>query len=135
MSNPLVLVDSSIWIGYLSAGMARAAHTLDHLLDEHRVAINPVIRMEVLSGAATDTQYAELADRFNGLHLLPISDAIWKRAERMKFQLQRTGHTIPLPDVLIASCAIVYHCELLHLDKHFDAIARVAPLKISRPWY
>jgi len=36
-------------------------------------------------------------------------------------------------DVSIASCAIVYDCQLLHRDRHFDLIAKHAPLKIYKP--
>ncbi len=100
------------------------------LLRVHRIAINDVVRLEVLTGALNEAQYAELADTFLGLHVLPLSDAIWRRAERLRFELRQKGHLVPVPDVLIASCALIYDCELVHADRHFDAVARVTPLSI-----
>jgi len=96
------------------------------------VAINPVVRAELLTGAKDEKQYAELENDFEGLHELELIDAVWRRAERMRFELRRAGHLVPLPDVLIACCAIVYDCELMHADRDFDRIAHVAALKIHR---
>lgn len=103
---------------------------LEDLLRTHRVATNEVVRLEVLTGAMDEAQYAELADTFEGLHVLPLSGAIWKRAERLRFDLRRRGHLIPVPDVLIACSALIYGCELLHADRHFDLMARFTPLRI-----
>jgi len=86
--------------------------------------------MEVLTGALHEAQYAQLADTFQGLHLLPLTDAVWRRAERLRFELRQKGSLIPVPDVLIACCALLYDCELLHTDRHFDAIAKLTPLRV-----
>ena len=109
-----------------------ASVTIGELLSAHRVAVNEVVRVEVLTGAKDEAQYAELADALRGLHALPISGAMWGRAERLRFELRRKGHAVPVPDVLVAACALLYDCELLHADRHFDAIARLAPLRIHR---
>ena len=133
MSDRLVLVDSSAWISYLLGQKGSLAHSVEQLLLDHRVAINAIIRVELLTGARDEAQYAQLEDSLEGLHFLDLTDAIWRRAERLRFELRRAGHLIPLPDVLIACCALVYNCELLHVDHHFDRIAHSAAVKIHRP--
>ena len=130
MSNRLVLVDSSAWIGYFGGQSGAVSRALTELLTQHRVAINPVIRVELLTGALHETQYVELEDALQGLHLLPVNDTVWKRTERLRFQLRQAGRLIPVTDVLIAACALLHGCDLLHQDRHFDAIARTLPLKI-----
>ena len=130
MSSRSVLVDSSAWIRYLIGHKNGVWDSISGLLQDHRAATNEVIRLEVLTGARDETQYAELADQFEGIHFLPVSGAVWKRAERLRFDLRRKGSLIPLTDVVIASCAIVYDCELLHIDRHFDLIARHTSLEI-----
>ncbi len=132
MSKRLVLIDSSVWISRFSRASTAASQVIDSLLDDHRAAINSVIRLEVLTGSLNEAQYAELEDAFHGLHALPISEAVWRRAERLRFELRQAGHLIPVPDTLIASCAIIFDCELLHADHHFDVMARATPLKIHR---
>ena len=128
MSNRLVLADSSIWVSHLTGQRTVVSEAMGPLLQTDRVAITDVVRLEVLTGALNDAQYAELSDTFQGLHLLPLSDAVWRRAERVRFELRRKGHVVPVPDVLIACCALLHDCELLHADRHFDVIARLIPL-------
>ena len=130
MSERLVLVDSSVWIAHLLGRSGAHAHAARDLLLDNRVAINAVIRLELLTGARDETQYAELEGTLDGLHFLELTAAVWRRAERLRFQLKRQGHIVPLPDVVIASCALIYHCELLHTDRHFDRIAHATALRI-----
>ena len=132
MSSRLVLADSSAWVSYFTGHGNTAQGAMGELLRAHRVAVNEVIRLELLTGAKDEAQYAELADALRGLHALPISGAVWGRAERLRFELRRKGHVVPVPDVLIASCALLYDCELLHADRHFNLIARLTPLRIHR---
>ena len=132
MSNRLVLADSSVWVSHFTGQGHTASAAIGELLRAHRLAVNEVIRVELLTGAKDEAQYAELDDTLRGLHLLPISGAVWGRAERLRFELRRKGHVVPVPDALIASCALLYDCELLHADRHFDTIARLTPLRIHR---
>ena len=132
MSERLVLVDSSVWISYLLGQKEALARSVEKLLLDHRVAINAVIRVELLMGAKDEAQYAELEDSFEGLHFLELTDAVWRRTEHLRFELRQAGTVVPLPDALIACCALVYNCELLHADRHFDRIARSAAVKVHR---
>ena len=130
MSEPLVLVDSSAWIGYLLGHPAGPAHTVGRLLQTNRVATNAVVRVEILTGARDELQYAVLEETFDGLHELELTPAIWRHAARLRFDLRRTGHLVPLPDVVIACCAVAYGCQVFHLDRHFDRMAGALPLRI-----
>ena len=132
MSSRLVLADSSAWVSHLTGQGHAASSAIGELLIAHRVTVNEIIRLELLTGAKDEAQYAELDDMLRGLHLLPMSGAVWGRAERLRFELRRRGALIPVPDILIACCALVYDCELLHTDRHFDLIARATSLKIYR---
>lgn len=132
MSNRLVIADSSVWVGHLTGHGGAPVVALAELLQRHRVAVNDMVRLEVLTGARDDTQYAELADALQGLHLLPVTGAVWGRAERLRYEVRRKGHLIPTPDAVIAASALMYDCEVLHADRHFDIIARSAPLRIYR---
>ena len=76
MSNRLVLVDSSVWISHLIGRHHAISQALDDLLTAHRAATNAVVRVEVLTGARDEAQYAELEDAFRGLHVLSLSDAV-----------------------------------------------------------
>ncbi len=132
MSEKLVLVDSSAWISYLLGQKESVVRSVEALLADHQAAINPVIRVELLTGAKNEAQYAQMEDAFEGLHFLDMTDAVWRRAEKVRFQLRKAGQLIPLPDVLIACCALVHNCSVFHVDRHFDRIAHATALKIYR---
>lgn len=132
MSKRLVLIDSSIWVSHLSNPPLASARAVPELLHSDRAAVNPIIRIEVLTGARDEAHYAELDDALRGLHQLPLSEAVLRRAERLRFELRRRGRVIPVPDILIASSALIYDCELLHADQHFTLIAQTIPLKLYR---
>jgi hypothetical protein len=134
MSEPLVLVDSSAWVAHLTDQPSDIASEIaDILLPARRVAINAVIRIEVLTGALNETQYVELEERFAGLRALELTASVWRLAERTRFSLRKHGLLVSVPDVVIASCAMAYDCELLHADRHFNLIAKHAPLKTYTP--
>lgn len=130
MSDRLVLIDSSAWIAYFWRRPASPAGSIERILASHRGATNALIRVELLTGARDEEQYARLEDALAGLHMLELSDAVWRRAERMRYEFRKAGHLLPLPDVVIACSAILHGCELMHKDRHFDRIAQSVPLKI-----
>ena len=123
MSDRLVLVDSSAWIAHLLGQPAAPARAIPALLRAHRVAVNAVIHVELLTGAKDNAQYAALEDTLGGVHWLELTPAVWRRAARLRFELRQAGALVPLPDVVIACCALAYDCPLLHMDRHFDRIA------------
>ncbi len=53
-------------------------------------------------------------------------------AARLGFALRRRGRGAPPTDLLIAAGAIQAEAELWHLDRHFEAIAEVGPLRQRR---
>ena len=128
MSDRLVLVDTSAWLAVFRAHGLKAE--VDTLQAANRIAINWLIRAELLAGAKDDQDYGRLNDELHGLHQLDLRDDVWQEAARLRFRLRRRGLLLPLADTTIAGCAMVYDCELLHADRHFDVIARATPLKI-----
>lgn len=100
------------------------------LLTEDRVAINEIIKTELLIGAKNVQQYQELQDDLAVLPHIPLTETVWDSARRLGFSLARKGFSIPLSDLVIAASAICYEYDLFHLDRHFETISRYATLKL-----
>ncbi len=94
-----------------------------HLLAENRVAIVPVIRLDLLGGTKPLDDFNRLQSRLNALHQMAADEAIWETAIQLAFRLRQGGKMILYTDLLIASAAIVNSCTLLHCDRHFDLMA------------
>ena len=124
MSNNLVLIDTSVWIPFLRKSPPLAVKDeVEHLLAEDRVAIVPMIRMELLGGTKSLKEFNRLKSRLDALHQIPIGEASWETAANLSFKLRQRGKVIPYTDILIGSAAILAHCLLLHADRHFDLMA------------
>jgi len=133
MSSNLVLIDTSVWIPVLRKsppGVRVIRDEVEHLLAENRVAIVPMIRLELLGGTKSADEFSRLKSRLDALHRIPVDEANWEAAAQLSFELRQGGKVIPYTDILIGSAAILSNCLLLHADRHFDLMAEDTDLKV-----
>lgn len=131
MSSNLVLVDTSVWIPFLRKSPPPAVKDeVEHLLAENRVAIFPMIRLELLGGTKSLNEFNRLKSRLDALHQIPADEASWEAAARLSVNLRQQGKVIPYTDILIASATILANALLLHADRHFDLMAEDTDLNV-----
>ena len=119
-----VLIDSSVWIRIFRKSVSeQLAKEVDQLIDEQRVAIVPIINLEVLSGASTAEDFLNLKNSFQGLVWFQFNNEIWDISAEWAFELRKSGNSVPLADILIAVTAYKNDAMVLHADKHFDFIS------------
>lgn len=133
MAKRLVLVDTSAWIKTLRErnNSSQLISLVSHLLEEDRVVTSPLIILELIAGIKSDKDYREFLEEFRALHQLDLTDKVWQEAYQFSFHLKREGVVVPIVDLLLSVLAIHYDCELLHVDKHFDLVAKYLPLRIA----
>jgi len=128
----MVLVDSSVWIPVLRRNPpARLRRRVDGLLREDEAAVCDIVKVELLSGARTEEEYACLRMRLDALPFIETTGSVWECAARIVFSMRRGGVVVPTADALVAACARQAGCVLLHADRHFDMIAACAGLKVE----
>jgi predicted nucleic acid-binding protein len=131
MSNNLVLIDTSVWILALRKSPSPLVKDeVEHLLAENRVAIVPLIRLELLGGTKSVNDFNRLKSRLDALHQIPANEANWELATQLSFKLRQQGKVIPYTDILIGAAGIITSCLLLHADRHFDLMAEDTDLKV-----
>ena len=131
MRNNLVLIDTSVWILALRKSPSPLIKDeVAHLLAENRVAIVPLIRLELLGGTKSVSEFNRLKSRLSAVHQMPIDEATWDTAIQLAFKLRQHGTIVPYTDILIASAAIFTGCLLLHADRHFDLMAEDTDLNV-----
>jgi predicted nucleic acid-binding protein len=127
----LVLIDTSAWILALRKSPSPAVKDeVEHLLAENRVAIAPMIRLELLGGIKSVNEFNRLKSRLDALYQIPTSEANWALATQLSFKLRQQGKAIPHTDILISAAAIITGCLLLHVDRHFDLMAEHINLNV-----
>ncbi len=131
MSHNLLIIDTSVWILALrKSPLPVVKDEVEHLLAENRVAILPMICLELLGGTKSLNEFSRLKSRLDALHQVPIGEANWEIAAQLAFQLRQQGKVIPYTDILIGSAAILTGSLLLHADRHFDLMAEDTDLNV-----
>jgi len=126
----VVLVDSSAWVL-----VGRGVLDLDARLPEELIATCPPIVQEMLQGASGGRQQLAMRLILERAEMLDESVPLerFRHAAQLFRHCREEGFTIRSSvDCLIAACAITHAVPLLHDDRDFDYIARVAPLKAVR---
>lgn len=128
----MVLIDTSVWLFALKKNFNPVIkERVDLMLIESDVAINGMIKLELLGGAKTEQEYNRLKNRLDALHYIEASQTLWDASSKLAFDLKRKGITLPYSDIFIAASALQENAVLLHADSHFDDIAKHAGLKVE----
>jgi predicted nucleic acid-binding protein len=125
------LVDTSVWV----ETFRRGGPALDTLLPFDEVVTAPPIVQEVLQGIDDARAFAVARNAMLALPVIeaPLDMARFIEAAQLYRSARRLGITLRSSvDCLIAACAIRHGIGVLHVDRDFDAIARVAPLLSRR---
>ena len=130
-----VLVDSSVWIDYLSGVDSPQTDYLDEILGRAPVVTGDLIVAEVLQGFA-DEREAALAQaalaKFDSYPLGGLALAVAAAAHRRQLRAQRqpTGDGLR---ALIATFCIRSRMALLHADRRFVPYERHLGLQVPDP--
>ena len=128
----MILVDSSAWIEILRGNQRdEFARAID---DDEVVTCLPVIQ-EVLQGIDDERAYSLAFSAFAHVPILeePLTREVFDDAIRLYRAARRSGVTVRSGvDCLIAACAMRNGAVVLHSDRDFTQLARVAPLRERR---
>jgi predicted nucleic acid-binding protein len=129
----LVLIDTSIWIGFFSkTGYPQIKEHLKRLLDNNVVATAGPIVLELLQGCRSPKERRILREQLEGIHWLATEDQHWFLAGEMANDLRQKGITVSAIDALIATLAQAYRCQLMNLDQDYEHIAKHTDLSLFK---
>jgi len=122
------VADTSAWWRFSSlpdelAGPIQAAVAAE------RMWITPIVRMEVLYSARSSAEYIEIEADLDALRILRNDRAVTDAAMSAIGELAERSdgyHRVPFTDALIAAAAAEHGAvAVLHRDTHFDKLAEV----------
>lgn len=126
----MVLVDTSVWINYFRDRHSAPTARLRVLLDESRAfCVTGLIVQEIVQGAADLREFTLLEKYFSTQRMLVPEDPVRTHcyAARLYFACRRRGFTPRSTiDCFIAQIALEHEVPLLHEDRDFEQIAKVA---------
>ena len=128
----LFLVDTSIWIYALRKDyIPKIKSYIEKLMDEDKVVINSIIKLELLAGTRTKKEFSRLKLRLDALPEIEINQAVWEAAQIMAFDLRKKGVRIPLIDIIILSSGKSSNSTLVHKDKHFKLAGKYLNINLK----
>ena len=134
--QPLILVDTSVWIDYFNGYASVEADFLTLCIAEARPIVlpGPVIT-ETLQGVRETTRAARIADVLSAFELAPeLERGDYEEAAAIYRTCRARGSTPRSTiDCLVAQLCLRHGYELLTRDRDFEAIARFFPLKRVSP--
>lgn len=127
----MILVDTSVWIDFIRGRSTDVVERLRVALDRGiQAAVTPLIYQEVLQGAADERAFRDYRAFLSTQPFVHPHEpvATHEHAARLYFECRRIGLTLRSSvDCLIARIAIEQGIALLHDDRDFVQIAKVAP--------
>ncbi len=128
----MILVDSSVWVDFLSPAPGPAGRELRRLVAaDEPLAITGIVLQEVLQGLRRDAAIIEpILAQWDLLE--PRPPDTYRTAAALFRQGRARGTTPTTVDTLIAAVALEHRATLFTLDRDFTFMARYAPLKLYR---
>jgi predicted nucleic acid-binding protein len=125
----MVLVDTSVLIGYLKGIDKEPIRKLDEIIESKiPFGINNYIYQEILQGSRDKDEFEELKEYLGSLRFyeLRYGKESYEKAASIYFQCRKAGLTIRSTiDLLIAETAIENELFLLEDDNDYKAISKV----------
>lgn len=131
----MILVDTSVWIGFFNKENSSAAKRLKKLLQtEEELCLIDLILVEILQGLKEDALFEEIKSylltfpilRARGLDTFIHAAEIYRLCRGKGRPIKKTIDTI------IAAVALENGLELFHQDRDFEQIAACTKLKIYK---
>ena len=111
----LILLDKSAWF---RGGPG--------LVEYGELCMCAITRVEILYSARSTADFVTLEDDLSAYRDVRIDHATMSAAESAQRELGGRGsYRLPLPDILIGACAQQHGADVLHVDRHFDALAEI----------
>jgi predicted nucleic acid-binding protein len=122
----MILVDSSVWIGYFNGKKTPQTDWLDSSLGNTPVIIGDLILTEVLQGFQNDKDFKVARDILAGIPFVAMGGKVIALESAKNYRLLRKkGVTVRKTiDVTIGTFCIHYRLSLLHDDRDFDPMVK-----------
>ena len=129
----MIVVDTTVWIDFFNgAGTPEDRHLQQLITVGRSLALTDLIFCEILQGIREDAAFEQTRGLLLWYPILRLERlATFEHAAQLYRTCRRRGLTVRKTiDCLIAALCIEEDVELFHKDADFDAIARVAPLRV-----
>ena len=131
----MVIVDTTVWIDYLSGAATPEVEWLDREVTQRRLGLLDLIVCEILQGLSTDEEATRVLRQLRRFEIFETGGLELAVAAAHNYRLLRQrGRTVRKTiDCLIATFCLRGGHALLHVDRDFDAFENQLGLEVVHP--
>ncbi len=128
----MILVDSSVWVGYFNGHGNWQSEFLDKLLSEELILIGDLILTEVLQGFRYEKDFRQAKEFMSDLQFCEMGGYTMAIQSANSYRkLRKMGITVRKTiDVIIGTYCIENNLMLLHNDQDFNPIEKELGLSV-----
>ena len=130
-----VIVDTDIWSeAFRKRGKkSNYVHELQSLVEEGRVQLIGIIRMEILCGIRDDKTFKLLKGRLEAFSDRNIDPEVFILAAQFHNLCRGKGIQGSNNDFIICACSVLWKCPILSKDKDYFQYQKYLPIEMARP--
>lgn len=125
-----ILPDTCAWIDFFKGNQTPLADSLGQSLLQNEVVTCGVVLCELLQGVKKPGEEKLAMNALQALPHLEMNRELWISAGKLSATLRKSGHTLPLSDIIIATLAMNHTCSVLTVDRHFAEIPGLKLVKV-----
>ena len=131
----MVIVDTTVWIDYLSGAATPEVEWLDREVTQRRLGLLDLIVCESLQGLSTDEEATRVLRQLRRFEIFETGGLELAVAAAHNYRrLRQRGRTVRKTiDCLIATFCLRGGHALLHVDRDFDAFENQLGLEVVHP--
>jgi predicted nucleic acid-binding protein len=131
-----VIVDTDVWSeAFRRKGSAESKHFQELLLliEEGRVELLSVVKMEILCGIRDESVFAKIRERLEAFPGRPLDSDIFVMAAQFFNLCRSKGIQGSNNDFIICSASVIWKYPILSKDKDFEQYQKYLPIEIHKP--
>ncbi len=117
-----ILPDTCAWIDFFNGNQTVLAESLAQALVQREVMICGIIICELLQGVKKNSEEMVVLSALRALPHLEMTRDLWVSVGQLSATLRKSGYTLPMSDIIIATLAMHNNCAVLTVDRHFAVI-------------
>ena len=131
----MIIVDTTVWIDYLSGRDNSETDYLDRELSRQRLGLTDLILCETLQGLPDERSFTRVLQELRKFELFETGGKEMAILAARNFRrLRQHGRTVRKTiDCLIATFCLQHGHSLLHRDRDFDHFEQVLGLTVIHP--
>ncbi len=130
-----VIVDTDVWSEAFRKEGPKSGYVgeLLNLIQEGRIQMIGVIRMEILCGIRGEKMFQALNDKLDAFSDRPLDSEVFVTAARFLNLCRSKGIQGSNNDFIICACSMLWKMPVLSKDKDFIGYRKILPIELAKP--